>query len=167
MTKTIYLLVGGEATRLKPLSEGTPKALLTIKGVTIVDLIIENLERAGFAEFKLICSIKHKEQWEDYRIKTHRDIHLLFEAEKLDTAGYIVKNIEDFEDEFFCMNGDLLLEMNFEIFMDKVEVASKLLLDQEGWSPPCSQGDLQPSLFRVFVHLGLMWVARAAGAREF
>ena len=124
MTKTIYLLVGGEATRLKPLSEGVPKALLTIKSVPIIDLILENLEEAGFAEFKLICSIKHKEQWEDYRIKTHRNIHLLFEAEKLDTAGYIVKNIDDFEDEFFCMNGDLLLEMNFQTFMDKVEVAS-------------------------------------------
>jgi mannose-1-phosphate guanylyltransferase len=124
MTKTIYLLVGGEATRLKPLSEGIPKALLTIKSVPIVDLILENLERAGFAEFKLICSIKHKEQWENYQIKTHRAIHLLFEEEKLDTAGYIVKNIDDFEDEFFCMNGDLLLEMNFQTFMDKVEVAS-------------------------------------------
>ena len=124
MTKTIYLLVGGEATRLKPLSEGIPKALLTIKSVPIVDLILENLERAGFAEFKLICSIKHKEQWEHYQIKTHRAIHLLFEEEKLDTAGYIVKNIDDFEDEFFCMNGDLLLEMNFQTFMDKVEVAS-------------------------------------------
>ena len=55
MTKTIYLLVGGEATRLKPLSEGIPKALLTIRSVPIVDLILENLERAGFAEFKLIC----------------------------------------------------------------------------------------------------------------
>ena len=124
MTKTIYLLVGGEATRLKPLSEGIPKALLTIKSVPIVDLILENLERAGFVEFKLICSIKHKEQWENYQIKTHRAIHLLFEEEKLDTAGYIVKNIDDFEDEFFCMNGDLLLEMNFQTFMDKVEVAS-------------------------------------------
>ena len=124
MTKTIYLLVGGEATRLKPLSEGIPKALLTIKDVSIVDLILENLEKAGFDKFKLICSIKHREQWEHYQSNTNRSINLLFEEEKLDTAGYIVKNIDELEDEFFCMNGDLLLEMNFQTFIDKVEIAS-------------------------------------------
>ena len=36
----IYLLVGGEATRLQPLSSGIPKALLTIKGERIIDKII-------------------------------------------------------------------------------------------------------------------------------
>ena len=87
MTKTIYLLVGGEATRLKPLSEGIPKALLTIKSVPIVDLILENLERAGFVEFKLICSIKHKEQWEDYQTgvqfgwKLSKNMGIFFEGE--------------------------------------------------------------------------------------
>ena len=43
----IYLLVGGEATRLQPLSSGIPKALLTIRGERIIDKIIKqfsNLE---------------------------------------------------------------------------------------------------------------------------
>ncbi|MDG1201151.1 MAG: sugar phosphate nucleotidyltransferase, partial [Candidatus Actinomarina sp.] len=79
MSKNIYLLVGGEATRLKPLSEGIPKALLTVKGTSIIDLILDNLEQAGFEKFKLICSIKHKEQWEQYQNQTTRSIELLFE----------------------------------------------------------------------------------------
>ena len=74
MSKNIYLLVGGEATRLKPLSEGIPKALLTVKGTSIIDLILDNLEQAGFEKFKLICSIKHKEQWEQYRNRAKRSI---------------------------------------------------------------------------------------------
>ena len=44
MINNIYLLVGGEATRLRPLSEGIPKALLTIKGRLLIDLILENLK---------------------------------------------------------------------------------------------------------------------------
>ena len=44
MIRDIYLLVGGEATRLRPLSEGIPKALLTIKGRLLIDLILENLD---------------------------------------------------------------------------------------------------------------------------
>ena len=35
----IFLLVGGEATRLQPLSTGIPKALLTIRGEKSTDSI--------------------------------------------------------------------------------------------------------------------------------
>ena len=66
------------------------------------------------------------------------------ETEKLDSAGYIVKNIEDFEDEFFCMNGDLLLEMNFQTFIDHVENAAN--------STICSVQVDDPSRFGV-LHL--------------
>jgi glucose-1-phosphate thymidylyltransferase len=144
MSKTIYLLVGGEATRLKPLSEGIPKALLTVKGTSIIDLILNNLEQAGFDQFKLICSIKHKEQWEQYQNQAKRSIKLLFETEKLDTAGYIVQNIEAFEETFFCMNGDLLLDMDFQTFISYIENASN--------STICSVQVDNPSRFGV-LHL--------------
>ena len=55
MIKDIYLLVGGEATRLKPLSDGIPKALLTIKGRLLIDLILENLEESNLDNINLIC----------------------------------------------------------------------------------------------------------------
>ncbi|MDC3241361.1 NDP-sugar synthase [Acidimicrobiia bacterium] len=144
MSKTIYLLVGGEATRLKPLSEGIPKALLTVKGTSIVDLILDNLEQAGFSKFKLICSIKHKVQWEQYQNQAKKSIELLFETEKLDTAGYIVQNIETFEETFFCMNGDLLLDMDFQTFISYIENASN--------STICSVQVDNPSRFGV-LHL--------------
>ena len=121
MSNTLYLLVGGEATRLKPLSEGMPKALLTVKDTPIIDLILQNLQTAKFDEFKLVCSIKHQEHWEKYKSTSKFEVELLFETQKLDTAGYIVQNIDQFEENFFCMNGDLLLEMNFEKFLDHVE----------------------------------------------
>ena len=144
MSKTIYLLVGGEATRLKPLSEGIPKALLTVKGTSIVDLILDNLEQAGFDKFKLICSINHKEQWEQYQNQAKRSIELLFETEKLDTAGYIVQNIDAFEETFFCMNGDLLLDMDFQTFISYIENVSN--------STICSVQVDNPSRFGV-LHL--------------
>ena len=57
MIKDIYLLVGGEATRLRPLSEGIPKALLTIKGKLLIDLILANLDKSNLENINLICSI--------------------------------------------------------------------------------------------------------------
>lgn len=120
MSNILYLLVGGEATRLKPLSEGIPKALLTVKDTPIIDLILQNLQGTNFDKFKLVCSIKHQEQWENYKSTSKFEVELLFENQKLDTAGYMIQNIDQFEESFFCMNGDLLLEMNFEKFLDHV-----------------------------------------------
>ena len=50
----IYLLVGGEATRLQPLSTGIPKALLKVRGEKIIDLIIQRFSKLGNFNFNLI-----------------------------------------------------------------------------------------------------------------
>ena len=118
MIRDIYLLVGGEATRLRPLSEGIPKALLTIKGRLLIDLILENLEESNLDNINLICSIKHESYWLNYKKNSKYKVNVHFEHEKLDTAGYVVENIENFDDRFLCMNGDLLIDMNFESFLE-------------------------------------------------
>ena len=124
MIKDIYLLVGGEATRLRPLSEGIPKALLTIKGKPLIDLILSNLSDTNIQNINLICSIKHESQWNEYQKNSKFNIKLHFEKEKLDTAGYIVQNIDNFEDRFICMNGDLLINMDFSLFLNEVDKAN-------------------------------------------
>ena len=118
MIKDIYLLVGGEATRLRPLSEGIPKALLTIKGKLLIDLILANLDKSNLENINLICSIKHEKFWLEYKKNSQFNVNLHFEHEKLDTAGFVVKNINNFNDKFLCMNGDLLIEMNFKSFLE-------------------------------------------------
>jgi len=123
MIKDIYLLVGGEATRLRPLSEGIPKALLTIKEEPLINIILDNLSDTNFNNINLICSIKHETQWKEYQKNSKFNIKLHFEREKLDTAGYIVQNIDDFEDQFICMNGDLLINMDFSLFVNEVSNA--------------------------------------------
>ena len=124
MINDIYLLVGGEATRLRPLSEGIPKALLTIKGRPLIDIILSNLSDTNIQNINLICSIKHESQWNEYQKNSKFNIKLHFEKEKLDTAGYIVQNIDDFEDRFICMNGDLLINMDFSLFLNEVDKAN-------------------------------------------
>ncbi len=121
MIKDIYLLVGGEATRLRPLSEGIPKALLTIKGESLIDLILDNLSDTNIENINLICSINHESHWKEYQENSKFNIKLHFEKEKLDTAGYIVENINKFEDRFICMNGDLLINMDFSLFLNEVD----------------------------------------------
>ena len=75
----IFLLVGGEATRLQPLSSGIPKALLTIKGEKIIDKIIKQFSNLENFNFNLICSIKHEDLWRDYKNTHNNTVNLHFE----------------------------------------------------------------------------------------
>ena len=76
------------------------------------------MEESNLDNINLICSIKHESYWLDYKKNSKYNVNLHFEHEKLDTGGYVIQNIENFDDKFFCMNGDLLIDMNFESFME-------------------------------------------------
>lgn len=124
----IYLLVGGEATRLQPLSSGIPKALLTVKGERIIDLIIHQFCKLENFKFNLICSDKHEKQWIEYMDDSNDNIELLFEKTKLDTAGYIIQNLNSMPDSFFCMNGDLLLDIDLqELIIESTTILNSLI----------------------------------------
>ena len=141
----IYLLVGGEATRLQPLSSGIPKALLTIRGERIIDKIIKqflNLENFNF-NFNLICSKKHEELWIDYKNNHNNNVKLYFEKSKLDTAGYIVENLNSMPDSFYCMNGDLLLNVDLPNFINASSECSNSLIGSYEVEDPTRYGVLE------------------------
>ena len=124
----IYLLVGGEATRLQPLSTGIPKALLTVRGEKIIDLIIHQFSKLGNFSFNLICSDKHEKQWLEYKDSSKDGIKLFFETTKLDTAGYIIQNLNSMPYSFYCMNGDLLLDIDLQkLITESTSVPSSLV----------------------------------------
>jgi len=139
----IYLLVGGEATRLQPLSSGIPKALLTIRGVRIVDKIIKQFSIFENFNFNLICSIKHEKLWIDYKNNHNKNVNLLFEESKLDTAGYIIQNLESMPDKFYCMNGDLLLNVDLPNFMNASSKCSNSLIGSFEVDDPTRFGVLE------------------------
>ncbi len=139
----IYLLVGGEATRLQPLSSGIPKALLTIRGVRIVDRIIKQFSNFENFNFNLICSIKHEKLWIDYKNNHNKNVNLLFEESKLDTAGYIIQNLESMPDKFYCMNGDLLLNVDLPNFMNASSKCSNSLIGSFEVDDPTRFGVLE------------------------
>ena len=139
----IYLLVGGEATRLQPLSSGVPKALLTIRGERIIDKIIKQFSNLENFNFNLICSIKHEELWIDYKTNHNNNVNLLFERSKLDTAGYIVENLDSVPDKFYCMNGDLLLNVDLTSFISASSLCSNSLIGSFEVEDPTRFGVLE------------------------
>ena len=139
----IYLLVGGEATRLQPLSSGVPKALLTIRGERIIDRIIKQFSNLDNFNLNLICSIKHEELWIDYKTNHNNNVNLLFEKSKLDTAGYIVENLDSMPDKFYCMNGDLILNVDLPNFINASSLCSNSLIGSFEVEDPTRFGVLE------------------------
>jgi len=139
----IYLLVGGEATRLQPLSSGIPKALLTIRGVRIIDKIIKQFSNLENFNFNLICSIKHEKSWIDYKTNHNKNVNLLFEKSKMDTAGYIVENLDSMPDKFYCMNGDLLLNVDLSNFINASNQCSNSVIGSFEVDDPTRFGVLE------------------------
>jgi mannose-1-phosphate guanylyltransferase len=115
------ILVGGEGTRLRPLTYDIPKPMVPICGKPFVEYQLDLMRRYGVDE--VIFSMGYKwNSFDDYFGNGSRfgmKVHYVIEEEPLGTGGAI-KNVEDFLDEspFFVFNGDILSNFNLQEIMD-------------------------------------------------
>lgn len=109
---TAFILGAGLGTRLRPLTDNTPKPLLPIGGRPIITYAMEHLQVAGVQRFIINthhCAARYAEVFPE---GSWRGIPITFRHEPilLDTAGGI-KNIEDLIDEddrIIVYNGDII-----------------------------------------------------------
>ena len=92
------LLAGGLGTRLRPLTENTPKCLVPIKGRPLLDIWLERLTKVGVNQF-LINTHYLAQKVERYvQTSTYQDqIILVSEDTLLGTAGTLIENIDFFQ----------------------------------------------------------------------
>src|SRR5512136_1734000 len=110
--KTAFILGAGLGTRLRPLTEDTPKPLLPIGGRPIITYAMEHLKAVGVQRFIINthhCAGRYAEVFPE---GSWRGIPITFRHEPilLDTAGGI-KNIEDLiaaGDRIIVYNGDII-----------------------------------------------------------
>jgi len=112
------LLVGGRGTRMWPLTETTPKALLPVGGLAFVEFQLHQLEEAGIEEVFLAVGRDHEAEWRRHVSEREGgpEVHLCFEEEPLDTAGPIVPFLGRLDDPFLVLNGDVILDADLSAF---------------------------------------------------
>jgi len=123
MIKTAFILGAGLGTRLRPLTEKTPKPLLPIGGRPIITYAMEHLRCAGVQRFIVNthhCAEKYQEVFPD---SCWRGIPITFRHEPvlLDTAGGI-KNIEDLlcdDERLIVYNGDIITNLPLKPLMER------------------------------------------------
>lgn len=116
----VVLMVGGLGTRLRPLTNHTPKPMLKVGNKPILETIILNFKKYGFINIVLCVSYK-AEIIEEY-FKDGSDfgvnIEYIHENKRMGTAGALSLIRDKLNESFFVMNGDLLTNINFDHMMD-------------------------------------------------
>ncbi|MFX0560591.1 nucleotidyltransferase family protein [Tepidibacillus infernus] len=116
----VVIMAGGLGTRLKPLTENTPKPLLKVGSKPILETIIENFIDQGFHRFYLSVNYK-AEMIKEYfgnGSKWGIEIRYLYEDKRLGTAGAL-SLINDIPNQpIIVMNGDILTKINFQQLID-------------------------------------------------
>ena len=104
------ILVGGEGTRLRPLTYAIPKPMAPLLGRPFIGWIIERLRAAGVDEIILSCCYMPEaiEAYFGDGSKHGVKLHYVFEEEPLGTAGAVKNAVHKVSGSFYVCNGDIL-----------------------------------------------------------
>jgi mannose-1-phosphate guanylyltransferase len=109
------VLVGGEGTRLRPLTETMPKPLIPLMDRASLDHVLDHLARHGVHEVVLSSSYL-EDTFRAFVEARHGDpvITWITETEPLGTGGAIVNALGALDDgeSFVALNGDILTDLD-------------------------------------------------------
>ncbi|MDP3464900.1 MAG: nucleotidyltransferase family protein [Sulfuricurvum sp.] len=116
----VILMVGGLGTRLRPLTDDTPKPMLHVGNKPILQTIVEKFAEYGYCN--IIMCVNYKSQIiQNYFGDGSMfgvNISYILEEQRMGTAGALSLLPEIPSEPFFVMNGDLLTNVNFEHLHD-------------------------------------------------
>ena len=157
------IFAAGLGTRLRPLTDTTPKPLLAVGGVPVLERVARRLIRAGAD--RLIINVHHHaaliERFIDERNRFGVDLRISREEDApLDTGGGLLRAAHHFRRDvpFFLHNGDILTDAPLEA----------LYASHAAGDPLVTLAVLPPRAARylIFDDSGLCGVARRDSGEE-
>jgi mannose-1-phosphate guanylyltransferase len=110
-----FILAAGHGTRLHPLTEHSPKCLLPIQGVPLLEIWLEQCKAAGISDV-LVNAHAHAEQVIAFAARQSSGVrvHIAEEKELLGSAGTLAQNRQFVAEEkdFFVLYGDVLTNVD-------------------------------------------------------
>ena len=135
------ILAAGLGTRMRPLTNHTPKPLLEVGGKPLIVWHIERLRDAGFSNIIINVAYLGQKIIDYLGDGSRYGVNILFSDEQdegaLETAGGIVKALPLLSDVFLVVNGDVWTDfsygINFEL--DEGLLAHLVLIDNPLHNP--------------------------------
>jgi mannose-1-phosphate guanylyltransferase len=106
------ILVGGEGTRLRPLTETVPKAVMPLAGRPFLSYMIDWLARHGVDEIVLACGYRADVVREVLGEGGSPKIRYVSEPEPRGTGGAIKFAAAELDERFLALNGDVLTDLD-------------------------------------------------------
>ncbi len=126
----VVIMAGGKGTRLKPITNIIPKALVPIDEKPIVEVIIDRFKLMGASNFYMTVNYK-SEMIESYFNQVEKDYNLSYvlEDKPLGTAGSLYMLKEKLQATFFVTNCDIIIEEDYsEIYKYHKKEGNELTL---------------------------------------
>ncbi len=116
----VILMAGGTGTRLRPLTENSPKPLLTVGDKPLLEGIIENFVRQGFSKFFISVNYLAESIKDHFGDGAKWGAHIIYldEDKPLGTAGALKLLPEKPTSPVIVMNGDLVTKIDFRDVLD-------------------------------------------------
>ncbi len=110
---TGLILAAGTATRLRPITNFLPKALLEVGGKTIIDRQIETLLKEGIFKIVVVTGY-HGDMLENHLKKAHPEAEFIFERnedfERSSAAYSVMLALKHIDESVIYLNGDVIYE---------------------------------------------------------
>jgi dTDP-glucose pyrophosphorylase len=112
------LMAGGTGTRLRPLTNETPKPMLTVGDRPLMEIIISQLRDAGITRVNVTTHYKHEKIVEHFGDGSDFGVQLSYlpEERPLGTAGALGL-LEKTNDTLLVINGDILTDLDFRALL--------------------------------------------------
>jgi NDP-sugar pyrophosphorylase family protein len=113
------IMAGGYGTRLRPLTDDTPKPMLPVGGRPILQHTIEQLKKSGVRRVDVTTHYKadvisdHFGDGHDFGLQ----MEYIHENSPLGTAGAL-REVDGWTEPLLVINGDILTEVNFRALLD-------------------------------------------------
>jgi len=115
------ILAAGKGTRMWPLTENSPKPLLPICGLPIIERQIQEFKKVGVKKIYILIGYRMKEL-SDYLGETKYgiDIQYIVQEEQKGTGHAVNQAKNIIKGNFYCINGDLIVDSkNLERLKEK------------------------------------------------
>ena len=116
-----FLLAAGVGSRLRPITDVTPKCMLDIGGRPLLDMWLESFDRAGVNE--VLVNMHHLPEVVGRHLAAHEGpptVRTVYEPELLGSAGTLAANRRwvDGEELFLACNADNLTDFDLRSLVD-------------------------------------------------
>lgn len=116
----VVIMAGGRGTRLRPLTDRTPKPMLTVGGRPILETIVSQLVAQGFLDIAISINYLGDSIKSHFKDGQHFGARIRYIAEDspLGTAGALSLLQPRPKHPIIVMNGDILTQLNFNSLLE-------------------------------------------------